>query len=76
MLIFDRWVGRAMSLLSRLRGRRRRMKGRVSTKLERVLRSRSAREDLRKSLRSGRGGSVTVGEKTYTVKTEVRDKDS
>ena len=48
------------------------MKGRVSGKLERVLRSRSGREQLRESLRSGGGGQVKVGEKTYTVKTEVR----
>jgi hypothetical protein len=48
------------------------MKGTVSHKLERVLRNRNARAQLRRSLRRGGGGRVTVGEKTYKVRTEVR----
>ncbi len=47
------------------------MKGKVSKTLEKVLRDPQARNQLRKTLISGRDGRVTVESKNYTVRTDV-----
>jgi hypothetical protein len=53
------------------------MQGRVSAKLDRMLRDKKARGQLRDLLIKGESGRVTANGKTYTVNTEVRgDKNS
>ena len=47
------------------------MQVKVSPELDRVLRDKDARDELRKLLRKGQGGRVTVGDTTYRVNTEV-----
>lgn len=49
------------------------MKGKISDRLERVLRDSNARSQLRDSLSQGRdGGRVSVGNRSYIVRTEVQ----
>ena len=48
------------------------MKGRISKRLESILKDSAARGQLQEHLIRGRDGRVTVAGRTYTVRTEAR----
>jgi hypothetical protein len=48
------------------------MKGKISERLECVLRDPKGREQLNQHLLNGKDGNIQAGGKTYTLRTDVR----
>ena len=48
------------------------MKGTISKRLEAVLRDPNGRDQLRNHLLKGRDGRIVAGDKTYTLRVDVR----